>query len=448
MAASTNKKREGKDRNKQDDIRNYWQKRKAPLAVRDYRWRVYAYRGNIKNPKRRWVRLDSMVTAMSWEDTLIQTAQISLINPRESLNIIEGHKIVVHYSANRDGKNWTKLWALRVTSVTISPGNDSIEIEAADELEWLKKSKDDFSYRKGNGESKDKRPDGWYAHQIARDVAKRYGIKVGSLAKGKHSIKELVEKNASPLSIIEAAYKKEREETGYKYVIRMRNGKLFVTRLRRSRELLIYGGQALDAQITRRISERVATELTVRGKVKDGDKEKKETVRVRATKKIRRRYGHVHDFWTLDDPVDSIAAMRKRARREMAERQEPDREVTLTVQGHPGIQRGDAIRVALKDYGLVDLVYVTGASHSVSPGQYTVDLTLSFDEFYMDEEGEKIREKLCKKARENDRKRPKFCREDYDVFAPSKRKSSKRRNKSDSRPGRKKKPVVTGGVIP
>jgi hypothetical protein len=448
MAADKKKKREGKDRNKQDDIKNYWQRRKGPLRVRDYQWRVYAYRGNVKNPKRRWVRLDALVTAMSWDDALIQTANISLINPRETLNLGEGHKVVVYYTGNRDGTNWKKLWNLRITSVATSPANNGIEIEAADELEWLKRSKDDFAYRKGSGESKDKRPDGWYAHQVARDVARRYGIKVGSLVKGKHSIKELVEKNASPLSIIEKAYAKEREETGYKYVIRMKNGKLFVTRLRRSRELLIYGGNALDAQITRRISDRVATELTVRGKVKEGGSEKKKTVRVRATKKIRRRYGHIHDFWTLDDAVESVSAMRKRARREMAERQEPDREVSLTVPGYPGIQRGDAIRVAMKDYGLVDLVYVTGASHSVSPGQYTVSLTLSFDEFYMDEEGEKTREKLCKKARENDRKQPKFCRDNYDVFAPAKRKSQKRRNKSDDGPSRKKKPTVSGGVRP
>lgn len=435
MAASERKKGKDKDRNKRDDIKNYWQKRKAPMVVRDYQWAVLVYRGNIKERKRRSVRIDPMVTGITWDDSIIQKVSITLTNPNDAaLNIIEGHKVSIFYTAGQSkGRAWRKLFTLRIESVSTSAANRSMTIEAIDELGWLKRSKDDFSYRKGEGKSKDKRPDGWYAHQIARDVAKRYGIQVGSLAKGRHRIKDITEKKASPLSIIEKAYQKEREETGFKYVIRMRYGKLYVTRLRRSRELLVYGGQALDAQITRSIAEKVATELTVRGKV-DG---KKETVRVRATKKIRGRYGYIHDYWTLDDDVESIKALRKRARREMAERQEPKREVSLTVPGTPELQRGDAIRVALKPSGLVDLVYVTGASHSVSSGDYTTDLTLSFDEFYVDEEGEKIREKRCKKAKEKGRKRPKFCRENYDPFAPAKPKSKKGRNRGDGRSKRK-----------
>lgn len=438
--AKNKKKRSGKDRNKQDDIKNFWQKRKAPMVVRDHRWAVYVYRGNIASKKRRTLRIDPMITSMSWDDALIQKVSINLTNPREnSLNILEGHKVSVFYTTGHSrGSAWRRLFTLRIESVTTSVRDQSITLEATDELGWLRRSKDDFSYRKGKGKSKDKRPKGWYAHQIARDVAKRYGIKVGSLAKGRHPIKNLTKKKASPLSIIEEAYKKEREETGFKYVVRMRNGKLYVTRLRRSRELLVYGGTALDAQITRRIANKTATELTVRGKV-DGKKEK---VTVRATKKIRRRYGHIHDFWTLDDDVDSVRRLRKRARREMAERQEPEREVSMTVPGNPGLRRGDAIRVALKNSGLVDLVYVTGASHNVSAGDYTTDLTLSFDEFYVDKEGEKIREKRCKKAKKNKRKPPKFCRDNYDPFAPGgKRKKGKARNRGDERRKRKPKRV-------
>jgi len=434
-------KKSKKDRNKKDDIKNYWQRKAAPMAVRDYQWRIYLYRGNVGSKKQRLVRIDPLVTSMTWEDAVIQEASISLTNPRlreGPFHIVEGHKVIVHYSGNRDGGNWRKLFTLRITSVSTTPGSDTIDIEAVDELGWLKRSKDDFAYRKGKGKSREKRENGWRCHQIARDVAKRYGIKVGSLAKGNAEIKELVKKKADPLSVIEAAYKKEREESGYRYVIRMRNGKLYVTRLIRSRELLVYGGQALDAQITRRITDKVATQLTVRGKVSEDGTEKKKTVRVKASKKIRRRYGTIHDYWNLDEPVNSLQALRRKARREMVERQEPKWEASITVPGFPGLQRGDSIRVALKDAGLVDLVYVTAASHNVTSGQYTTDLTLTFDEFYKDEKGAKIREKKCEEARKNKRKLPKTCRKNYDPFAPNmKKRKSKARNKGDNRPARK-----------
>jgi hypothetical protein len=429
-----------KARNKQDEdleIRNYWQRFKEPLAIQDYEWKIIAWRGE----DRMRLPLGTMVTSLSWDDTLIQTVNITVENPNlnRSLKLAEGHRVTVFYRASKQAR-WRKLWTLRITSVTQSISSESYEIQAADELFWLQKSKDDFFYRKGEGKSSDKRPEGWYAHQIVRDVCKRYGIKVGRLVKGTHKIKKLEKKNASPLSVIEEAYKQERENTGFKYVIRMRNGKLYVTRLRRSKELLIYGGQALDATITRSLADKVATVLTVRAQVEGDGTEKKQTVRVRAKKKVQRRYGFIHDFWSLDEPAESLADLRKQAKRELVDRQEPKREVSLTVPGYPGLQRGDAIKVAMPAEGFTELLYVTAASHSVTPGDYTTDLTLSFDEFYIDKEGEKIREKLCKKAKENGRKEPKWCGENFDPFAPTRKQKPKARNRGDKRP--------TGGVRP
>lgn len=426
-----------KDRNKEDDndIRNFWKRGKRDLVVRDYRWLVWCARGN-RNDR---IRLDPMITSMTWDDNLIQTASISLTNPYKNnkLNVALGHKISIFYSPKKGGGGWRKLFTLRVTEVTESADGETMDIVASDQLDWLKKSRDDFSYRKGKGKSKDKRPNGWYAHQITRDVCKRYGIKVGSLAKGRHAITNLTKKNASPLSIIEEAYKKEREETGYKYVIRMRRGKLTVRRLRRSRELLIYGGQALEGQVVRRLNKKLATELTVRGQVEEDGSEKKRTVKVKAKKKVRRRFGFIHNFWNLEgEDAKSVAALRRKGKRELVDRQKPDEEVSITVPGYPGLQRGDALRLAWPQAQMRELVYVTAVSHSVTAGDYTTDLTLSFDEFYVDKEGEKIREKICKKAKENGRKPPKYCRDNYDPFAPGKKRGKKAKNKrNDRRPG-------------
>lgn len=436
--------RQGHGRNKTDkptdeelEIKNFWQANKASLKVRDYQWRVIAYKGNAPKAGQH-INLDSMMTNLTWEDALIQKANISLTNPHEKLDLLEGHKITVFYSLN--GKKWFKLWTLRINSITANSLSKTYEIEASDEMDWLKKSKDDFAYRKGEGKSSEKRVHGWTADQITRDICKRYGVKIGKLVKGTKRINKLIEKNTDPLSVIEKAYEAERKETGFKYVIAMRQGRLSVTRLRRSRELLIYGGTALDATVTRRLKAKMATELTVTGKVKDdeGDSTDKKEITVRANPKVRRRYGYIHSTYSSDEPVESVKELRKEAKQELIDLMEPEREVTLTVPGYPGLRRGDAVKVALQDEHLVELMYVTGASHTVSAGDYTTDLTLSFDEFYIDKEGEATREKICKKAKDNGRKAPWFCDEDADVFAPAKQ-TKKNRNKADDGHKKQKK---------
>jgi hypothetical protein len=437
MTGERNNRREGKGRNKTDkptdeelEIRNYWQRTGEPLPVRDYQWRVFAYRGDAPDKKKQ-LRLDPMVTQISWDDALIQQASITITNPHKQIRLTEGHKVTVLW-AHKKGARWHKLWTLRITEVTTDEPGKTMSITAADELEWLKKSRDDFAYRKGEGDSEEKRKQGWLAHQIVRDIAKRYGLKVGHLVKGTRVIEKLVEQNTSPLKVIQKAYEKEREETGYKYVIRMRNGRLNVTRLRRSQELLIYGGQALSATITRRLNKKLVTELSVTGKVEeDGEDAEKREFTIRASRKVRAKYGYVHNFWTADEPAKSIKALRREAKREIADRQEPDKEVALTVPGYPGLHRGDAIKVALKRSGVNELMYVTGASHTVTAGAYETALELSFDEFYIDKEGAEIIEKRIEKAKKKGHKPPKYPE---DVFRPGKkrkRKSKKARNQGN-----------------
>jgi hypothetical protein len=428
------KKKKGRERNRQDDLKDYWKKERPDLEVKDYYWRVYAYRGNAPKGKRR-VRLDPIITQLDWQDQEIQTANMTLVqsDPTKRLLIQMGHEITVYFSTVGNNGPWTTLFKLRVTSVTQSADGQEMQLEAADELEWLKRSRDDFQYKKGNTKSRHKRPNGWYCHQITRDVCRRYGIKVGKLSKGTHPIKNLTERNADPLSIIEKAYQKERDETGNKYVIRMRGGKLHVTRLRRSRELLIYGGNAISAEVTTRLKENFASVLSVRSQIKKDGDEQKVKLLVKSRRDTMRRYGRVHNFWNLDDPVDSRAAARRRARRELADRQKPDKEVSMTVPGYHGLQRGDAIRIALKPQGVRELAYISEASHSVSAGNYETTITLTFDDPFVDKEGDKIRKKICKKAREKGHKAPAFCSDNYDPFAPLPKKKKNRQDKDNPR---------------
>ena len=435
MAGKDTNRKKGSGRNRRDDLTNYWKRKKPALAVEDYRWRINGYRGDAAGGGKK-VRLDPIATGLSWEDKTIQTATLTLQAPDEDepVRLTEGHRVVVHYARGENGK-WHELWDMRIVDVDTDLGSGAKTFTIADELEWLKRSRDDFLYKKGDKKGPHKRPDGWTADEVAKDVCRRYGIKVGRLAKGKHKITNLSETDASPLSVIQKAYEMEREETGTKFVIRMHKGRLFVTTLRRSSSLLVYAGQILGGNFRRAIKQDLATELTVRASVKRKKGEhKKITVTVRAGKKLRKRYGYVHNSWEIEDVVPSPAGVRKRARRRLAEKSEPEREVSIQVPGHPGIRRGDAIQLKLATEGLKELLYVKTASHNVSSGSYTTDLTLSFSDPFRDKEGDEIREKICEEAKKKGHKPPDYCKggrvdKDYDPFAP---KGKTRRNRRDS----------------
>ena len=466
--AKKNKKKKGNGRNRRQkldvekptpddlEIKSWWNRWMSPLPVRDYKWKVVAYRGN-RPPKQRVLTLDSMVTGISWEDQRVMTCSITLQHPFRGMPVAEGHQVHVYVSSGNSGR-WTKMWALQVEEVTIDDKTKTMTLTASDELAWLKKSKDDFVYKKGTGKSKEKRPHGWRGDLIVRDVCKRYGIRVGAIVKCRRIFNKFDEKNISPLRVIEKVYEAERRKTGFKYIVSMRLGKLYVTRLRRSRDLLIYGGSALEASITRRVNKKIATELSVTGHLegdggdekntedperkgkankKDkntkGDEQKKQEFALKAPEKVRRRYGYIHQPVKLEDEK-TIEALRRSAKLELADRMKPEREVTLTVPGNPFLRRGDAVKVAMPDEGFVELMYVTAASHTVSPGDYTVDLTLSMDEYYVDKKGEAIREQICKKAKKKGHKQPWFCtQKDADLFAPGRKRPKKTKNRKEAR---------------
>lgn len=438
--------RRGRSRNRRDDLRDYWRKPVRESTPLDYRWRVLVYRGNEPRAANRLVDVTGAVTGIDWQDQTIRTATVTLTEPSRvspDLRIVEGQEVRVLYAVGRPGQadarpRMRTLMRLRITEVQKSISGGTVTIQAADALEWAKRSEYDWSYKKGTGRSRHKRPNGWLCHQIAADAARRAGIPIGSLSKGVHPIKNLTTRRASPLEVIRRAYEKERDETGNKYVIRMVDGRLYVTRLRRSRQLALLGGETISAELTRRLQQDFASVFTVRATVKRDGREEKVKMRVKARPKTMRRFGRVHKFYNLEEPVDSRAAARRRAQRELYKRLEPEREVSVTVRGDTRLGVGDAVTVLLpvetgtqgKSRKLRGLAYVTDASHSVAPGSYETSLTLGFEDPFVDKEGDKIRAKRCRAARRNGRKRPKFCRPDRDPYAPTPRRG---RNRGDAR---------------
>jgi hypothetical protein len=242
---------------------------------------------------------------------------------------------------------------------------------------------------------------------------------------------------ASPLAVITKAYKLDRDETGRRFVIAMKNGRLTVTQLRRSRDLLLVGEHLIEATLQESLKKNFATVVKLhatakKAKDKKGKKKKnKLEVEVKSGKAAMARYGRIRAEWTLDDPVASKAAARRQAKIRLAKSQEPKQELSMTLPGIPTLQRGDALKVAIPEFDMVELIYVASVSHNVAPnGDYTMEVTAAFDDPFVDEKGEEIREKICKKARKRGRKVPEYCEGGYDEFAPLPR-SHAARNRRD-----------------
>jgi hypothetical protein len=417
----------GRGRNKRDALPDYWQAAAPDVRYGEERFRVTVFRGEMKDPKDRKVGLDEYVDAVTWEDAspiLRGTLTLQKSEGRKPLAVYEGHSIRLE-AAPRQGGKYRRIWDMRILDSNITGSTGTHVFNLADELAWLAKSRDDFSFRKSKGKKQSDatkyRATGWTADQITREVCRTYGVKVGKLAKGFKRINNLTEMNASPLDVIMKAYKLERNYSGRKFVVRMRGGELQVVALRRSKTMLIVGQALLEATIQRSLRKNLATAAHVRGttkgaekkssskdKTKKGTKVSKLEVDVVA-KKAAARYGYIHRNISLEDPVNSKTEARKEGKAELVKSMRPLREVTFD---HPGIStlfRGDAVKLRLPEMGLTELVYVTGVSHSVANGEYTMSVTCKFSDPYIDKKGEEIQEKQCEKARKHGRTPPGFC---------------------------------------
>lgn len=443
--------------------------------------------------RRRRLSIDYVVTAISWQDKgPITEANISIQNPRpgRQLPIQRGHEIMIRWAA-ADTKTFHPLFRLRVMRVSRSGSAGTMELTLADEAKWLKNTKEDFSYKKGKAKSEGKRPKGWRCDQIARDICRKHNIPLGKIARGRHMIENLTEENISPIAAIQKAYEKDRDETGRKYIINFTNGRLNIYLLRRSKTMLLLGGQQLvEATYEEAFKRSFLTALTVKGTLKgtpaaaaeepnedsggggggggsgsgggggtggggggngggnpgqgentnnDADTEKKGAfeIEVRSSKVAMRRYGTIRGTWTIDDPVRSKAKARERARRRLEHVQEPEETLSISVPGVPTLQRGDAMKVRVRELDLDVMVYAKAVSHTVTADDYTMEVECGFTDPFEDDEGEKTREKICKEAKEKKRRLPVFCYDTYDPFAPRRRKKTKKsRQRGDRRGGK------------
>lgn len=378
-------------RQKRPDLQRFYGRDLEPVRPGAFEFRLRLLRGGAAP-----LDLTPVTEAFFWEDAeAVLTGGLELRRPdpedASSIPIGVGHRVSCDV---RWQGSWYRLWQMRVQPHSVDVGEGSLTVDLRDDLVLLGRERRDWSFRKTKTRKR-----GWFCHEIAMEVAKREGLKVGVIAKGKYRLDRLVRKNASGLDVLRAAYGHERRKSGRRFVIRMRNGLLDVIALQRNLILYEFKEQVEAAQVAQERAIRPVTVLEGRGRVGRG----KGARRVRHTEARRAvidRFGRTVEKKDYGR-VDSLADLRDKVLRDYAKKLRVKRTASLTVPGVPFLRRGDSCRWVTKEEGWYgsttelrdrSFVYVRQVRHSVTGGEYTTSMEVVQEDPYVKDAARQDRE--------------------------------------------------------
>lgn len=332
--------------------------------------------------------LDGWVESFGWDDTAdaapvvtgSATLRQSLVHapiPRISI----GDQVICEMRTT-SAASWKELIRMRVEEPQrLATGQFTFQL--ANEAALLGLGKDSWRFPKNKAHKA-----GWKPWQICDEVATRSRIRLVMPKVGKPIKKFPAMLNHSPIDVINAALKHLRDSERKVMIRRFEAGALYISERHYSPELMALGPQIIDASLIEQRRADYATALTVRtvaekahGKTKKGTKKathKGIVVKINQQQFIK-RYGYVH-LTVYAHGADSVAEARAMGLAHLARILIPKRTLTITTPFIPGLRRGAYIRLAIDELGLTQIVYVQSISHSISPGNATMDVTVGFDD--------------------------------------------------------------------
>lgn len=391
---------------------DYWHKQRSPLEFGREEFRVTALRGG----GRRSLHIDDIVEAFDWQEDAkhLMSGSVTLRRPDGSKFDLRPGDMVKVEASPWGQAHWRELWRMRITEPEFQIAASQFVYQLADDLVRLNQSKGDFRYHKDKAH-----PHGWRGDEIIRDLGKRYGFKVGALPRFRHRIKKYNATGVSPLHVIAQVLKFERTETGRRFFLGWKNGKLWVTPFQRSRELLAMGPTIIDGTYQQTIADNFATvlDITAAATKKHGKDSKGHTKHTKHRVKVRvttpqgvKRYGYIVGKRTGPKGAQSVAELRAYGKRLLGKIAQPKQELTFTHEGIPSLKRGHAIRLSIPEADIKRrVVFVSDVHHSVQQGAYTMEVTVSFEDPYVNQRPKKVLAKRCEAARKRHRPKPRGC---------------------------------------
>jgi hypothetical protein len=380
---------------KRPDLSSYYGRRLPPVTPGEFEFRLDLYRG------RSHVMTLDTVESFEWTDeesAMSGNVQVRRPDPDDASSLPVGRGMRIKCRTRWHGKLY-EVWTMRCEppEVTVDDSGAHVSVDVKDDMVLVNSGKRRYLYR-----TTKRRKHGWFGHDALRDAARKDGIKLGAIAKCRKRMGK-IDVTGSFLDLATKVYSHEAEVTGWKYILRMRDGKFEAVRYARNRTLYVLG-EALRQGVVKQ-APKVEKPVTVwTGKARLGKGKGAKHIRyTEARRSMIERFGRTTK--TQDyGRVDSMAELKRKVRRDLVKQYAVDVTIDVQAPGVPFIRRGDGVQVSLPSEDFVgwrSYVYCTGASHQVQGESYTMQASFSRDDPF---EKDRLRREQEAKARARKRK--------------------------------------------
>ena len=350
---------------KTPNLARYYGHKLPPITPGDFQFYLTLLRGG-----RPPLDITGMAPTLEWQDEGTSLGgNVGIQHPDGAyIWVARGHRI--RCDTDWQGKRYN-LWTMRCEAPQDTTETFSTSVTLVDEMDALRRDKLVWHFLRTS-----KRRNGWTADEITRAVAKRLGMKVGKLLKGK--LRQHFSLTGSGIEAITKAWQAENHAHGVRYVMRMVNGHFEVVEYQRNPLLYVLKDQITHALTSDTGQTYPVTVVRGYGYVGDGHARKqlhyvaqhKATVQQLGYVPAQKHFGR----------VQSQADLEARTKRALAADLLAYKTATVTHPGIPFIRRGEGIQLDLPTQGFSgkdSFVYCATVNNSVAGGEYNTEMTVS-----------------------------------------------------------------------
>lgn len=350
---------------KTPNLSRYYENQLPPIVPGDFQFFLTLLRGG-----RPPLDISGMCPTLEWQDEgTTLGGNIGLQHPDGAyVWVARGHR--VRCDTLWQGKRYN-LWTMRCQAPQDTVEAFSTAITLVDDMDALRRDKLVWHFLRTR-----QRRRGWTADEITRAVAKRLGMKVGKLMKGK--LYQHFSLNGSGLEAIAKAWQAENRAHGVRYVMRVTNGRFEVIEYKRNALLYLLKDQLTHSMTSENGQVHPVTVVRGYGFLGDGPHRKqlhftamdKATVQQLGYVPAQKHFGR----------VNSQADLEARTKRTLAADLLAYKTASVTTPGIPFIRRGEGVELHLPNQGFAGkdaFVYCATVHNTVAGGEYNTELNVS-----------------------------------------------------------------------
>lgn len=378
------------------DLSAFYGRRLPPITPGEFEFRLDLRRG-----KRHVMTLDPVSFEWNDDDTAMSgSVELRRPDPTDAASLPVGRGMLIRCRVRWSGR-WYELWTMRCDApeVTVDDTGVGVSVSVKDDMVAVSSGQRRYLYRKTKH-----RKHGYFGHDVLRAAARKDGIRLGAIVKCRKRMSK-IDVTGSFLDLASKVYEHEQEVTGWKYILRMRNGRFEVVRYVRNRTLYLLAEELRSATVTQ--TPKVEKPVTVwTGKARIGKGKGAKHIRyTTARRAMIERFGRTTK--TQDyGRVDSMSELKRKVLRDLAKQYLVVVSADVQTQGIPFIRRGDGAQVAIPSEnfrGWRSFVFATGVHHQVQGDSYTMQATFDREDPF--EADRLAREKAAREKARKKRKR-------------------------------------------